>query len=99
MRLASRSYGIREAHGAARERAEQRSSGVTSERAEEAGDRDDKWVRSVSGGAGDALAGAGRRAGRGHLGRLGRARGEAGPKRSGVCWAERRKRRGVSRLG
>ena len=66
---------------------------------EEAGDGDDKWVRSVSGGAGDALAGAGRRAGRGHLGRLGRARGEAGPKRSGVCWAERGKRRGVSGLG
>ena len=33
---------------------------------------DDRWVRSVSGGAGDALAGAGRRAGRAGLREFGR---------------------------
>ena len=54
MRLASWPCGIREAHGAVRERAEQRSSGVTGERAEEAGDGDDKWGHGVSGSGGNA---------------------------------------------
>ena len=89
VRLANWPCGIREAHGAARERAEQRDSGARWKK-EGGGRGTDGWGRSVSGGAGDALAGAGRRAGRagprrGLLAREGKGRSGNGLGRQGGC--------------